>query len=274
MAADNMTIQDVMAKNTMTRGDEIAFVCRDERWTFGQFERDVLHLAAGLAALGASKGDRIAVIAFNCYEFFLVYGAAAHLGAIVVPINWRLTAEEIGVILQDCAPIAVVAGQEQTGAVVEALDARHSVEHRLVIGEATQGFRSMSALAGVSDSLQPVSLSANDPFVIIYTATVQGRPRGAVLTHGNIMAASLQVIVPMEIHAADVHLNLMPLFHVMGLELAMGVIYAGGRNVIVNKFDPAEAVECVRRERVTMIPTVPPMLSAILDQARGLGSES
>jgi len=125
----------------------------------------------------------------------------------------------------------------------------------------------MSALAGRSEVLQPESLSANDPFVIIYTAAVEGRPRGAVLTHGNIMAASLQVIVPMEISSADVCLNLMPLFHVLGLELAMGVIYAGGRNVVVNKFDPADAVESIRQEQVTMIPTVPPMLSAILDQA-------
>ncbi len=236
---------------------------------FGSLNKMFLALASDLAALGVSKGDRIAIVAFNCYEFFLMFGAAAHLGAIVVPINWRLSAEEIGVILQDCAPIVVVAGQEQTETVVEAMGTGQSNQHRIVIGKPSQGFRPMSALVGGSGSLHPVQLSQDDPFVMIYTAAVEGRPRGAVLTHGNIMAASLQLIVPMEISAPDVYLNLMPLFHVMGLELAMSVLYAGGRNVIVNKFDPVETVDCVQRERVTIIPTVPPMLSAILDQAEG-----
>ena len=90
MAVHDITLQDLVAKNALTSQDKTAFVHRDESWTFARYEKDVLHLAAGLAELGVSKGDRIGIIAFNCYEFFLLYGAAAQLGAIVVPINWRL----------------------------------------------------------------------------------------------------------------------------------------------------------------------------------------
>jgi long-chain acyl-CoA synthetase len=267
MAAHDMTFQDVMAKNALARPDETAFVYRDASRTFAQYERDTLRLAAGLATLGVVKGDRIAVVAFNCYEFFLMYGASAQLGAVVVAINWRLSPEEIGVILRDCAPIVVVACGDYVVSLAKTLDTCRSVEHRLVIGTEVHGFRPVSDVASCWESFQPVQTCQSDPFVIIYTAAVEGRPRGAVLTHGNIVAASLQVIVPMEISAADVYLNLMPLFHVMGLELAMAVMYAGGRNVILNKFDPAEAVQWIERERVTMIPTVPPMLSGILDKA-------
>lgn len=267
MAVHDLTFQDMVAKNALTRPNKTAFVNRDENWTFARYELDALHLAAGLAELGVSKGDRIGVIAFNCYEFFLLFGAAAQLGAIVVPINWRLSPEEIRVILQDCAPIAVVVCEEFAASLAGALDSCQSVKHRFVTRDGVQGFRPLSGLAGPSDRFQPMQLCQGDPFIIIYTAAVEGRPRGAVLTHGNIVAASLQVIVPMEIRASDVYLNLMPLFHVMGLELAMAVVHAGGRNVIMSKFDPAEAAAWIEREEVTIIPTVPPMLASILDQA-------
>ena len=267
MAVHDMTFQDMVAKNASTHPNKTAFVHSDENWTFARYEQDSLNLAAGLAELGASKGDRIGVIAFNCYEFFLLFGAAAQLGAIIVPINWRLSPEEIRVILQDCAPIAVVVSAELAAPLAEVLDSCQSVQHRFVTGEGLQGFRPLSGLARPLDSFEPTQLSETDPFVIVYTAAVEGRPRGAVITHGNVVAASLQVIVPMEIRASDVYLNLMPLFHVMGLELAMAVVHAGGRNVIMTKFDPAETVAWIQREDVTIIPTVPPMLASILDQA-------
>ena len=101
MGLYDMTLQDVVCKNAMARADELAFVCGDVRWTFGRYAEEVDRLASGVALLGVEKGDRIGVIAFNCHQFFLLYGMAARLGAILVPINWRLRPEEIQVILED-----------------------------------------------------------------------------------------------------------------------------------------------------------------------------
>ncbi len=267
MGLYDMTLQDVVCKNAMARADELAFVCGDVRWTFGQYAEEVDRLASGVALLGVQKGDRIGVIAFNCHQFFLLYGMAARLGAILVPINWRLKPEEIQVILEDCTPKVIVCSPEYTDPVQWLADRCPFVTHKLVIGEPVGDFRPVYDVAAPVEDLEAVDVSQHDPLVIIYTAAVEGRPRGAVLTHGNVVAANLQAMSHMNIQSDAVHLNVMPLFHIMGLETAFSVMHAGGRNVFLKKFDANEAAEWIEREQVTIIPAVPPMLSTILDQA-------
>jgi len=91
----DITIQDVIKKNALHCKSGGAFVCGEKRWTFDQYARDVDLLASGLASLRVAKGDRIGVLAFNCYEFFLFYGEVSRLGAILLPLNWRLKPDEI-----------------------------------------------------------------------------------------------------------------------------------------------------------------------------------
>jgi long-chain acyl-CoA synthetase len=272
MGLYDITIQDVLRKNAVYLRDRVALVCGDLRWTFGQLAEESDRLASGLASLGVKKGDRIAVLAFNCHEFFLLYGAAARLGAIMLPINWRLKPEEIQVILEDCRPKAVVASPEYAEMVAGLADGCAFIEHRLAMGEGVQGFQPLRHVAATTSPLAEVDVSQNDPFIIIHTAAVEGRPRGAVLSHGNLVAANIQAMATMGIQEEDaVHLNVLPLFHIAGLGMALQVMQAGGRNVLMKKFDAAEAVTWIEREGVTAIGTFPPMLSMLLDQAEAEG---
>lgn len=272
MGLYDITVYDLVRKNALLRKDKVGFVCRDKRISFGQFAREVDRVAGGLAELGVQKGDRIAVVSMNCHEFLILYGAAAKIGAIMLPINWRLKPEEIKVILDDCTPKALVGSGEYIQMLSELAHEAPYVQLKLSIGEETKGFKSIS---GLSSSLQAeeANIHANDPFVIIHTAAVEGRPRGAVLSHGNIIAANVQSMAVMGIQEDSVHLACLPLFHIAGLGMALHVMHAGGTNVIMSKFDAKEAALLIEKEKVTALETFPPMLSSILDEAEASGRD-
>ena len=273
MGLYDITIQDVIYKNAVFHADKVGFVCGDVRWTFAQFAQEVDRLAAGLATLGLEKGDRIGVVALNCHEFLLLYGAAAKLGAIMLPINWRLKPEEIQMILEDCTPKAMVAGPEYKEMVGKLADRCPFVLQLLALGNGDDNFLSIHEVAAGGGSLKEVDVAQNDPFLIVHTAAVEGKARGAVLTHGNMIAANLQGILAMGIQPDDVCLNLLPLFHIAGLAMALRVMHAGGRNVIMKKFNAQGAAEWIEREKVTTIGAFPPMLSMLLDQAEASGRD-
>jgi len=262
----DMTISDMIDKNVVLRADDAAIICGDVRWSFGDYAEEVDRLAGGLASLGLRKEDRIAVVAFNCPEYFQIYGAAARMGAIVIPVNWRLKPEEIQFILEDSSPKALIADPEFVEGLRDAADLRN-IERRLTIGKGTAEFSPIDEVSGIDVSTGTVGVDDEDPLVIIYTAAVGGRPRGAVITHGNLVAANLQAIATLPIQSDSAYLNLAPLYHIGGLVMSLSVMHAGGRNVLIKKFNPKDAAELIEREKITIIETFPPMLSSILDEA-------
>lgn len=271
MALHDLTLQDLIRKNAALHGDATAFISGNERVPFGRFARDVERLAAGLASLKVTKGDRIGVLTLNCYEFFLLYGAASWLGAVIVPINWRQKSDEVGYVIQDTAPKVMVVSAEFVENVTEVVDQCPSVKQSFVIGESAAPYTNFAEIQEAGSTIEPAEVSQQDPLLIIHTAAIEGRPRGAVLSHGNMVASGFQVAVPMGIQAGEVYVNLLPLFHIMDLTLATGVMLAGGCNAIVRRFEPASAAACIEEERAALIGTVPPMLSSILDAAEASG---
>ena len=255
------TVYDIFKRNADTRGNHTALVCNDQRITFSELLQQVNSLADGLKRQGIGKGDRIGIIAYNCHHFFRLFGAAAACGAIITAINWRLSAEEIQHILTDAAPKALCFDQTHES-LVKQLAQRIGFAGRLFsfedsseTGVPIQTLMQESVPSVVSDT------ASDDPFCIIYTAAVEGKSRGAMLTHANITTANLQTIATMGITAQDAHLNMLPLFHITGLNLAFSVMHAGGKNVIMNRFDAQKALEWVEKEHVSVIGSFPPILS-------------
>ena len=112
MGIHDLTVRDVIYKEPLHRKDRVAFIHGDQQWSFGRFAEDVDSLAAGFSSLGIKKGDRAAVLSFNSYPYFLLYGAAAAIGAILVPLNWRSTQEEVEAVVEMCTPRLVVVEPE------------------------------------------------------------------------------------------------------------------------------------------------------------------
>jgi len=274
MGLYDFTIYDVINRNAMCFGKKLAWleVSDGREVTFDQLKDKVDHLAKGLQKAGLKKGDRIGVMGKNSLEYFLLFGAASALGLIVLPVNWRLSAAEVGNNLADGGPRLVFADQEYQELIDGLKDKLTSVERYYNLSGGAI-FQDLNELLANSAGFTPVEVATDDGVVIIHTAAVEGKPRGALLSHGNILAASTQFSSVFKMTKEDVHLNLLPLFHVGGLFIAMTAFYAGALNINVNKFDGEEAVNLIEEKKVTMLFDFAPILATILDNQEKSGKD-
>jgi long-chain acyl-CoA synthetase len=273
MGLYDFTFYDLIERNAVTFNQKSSWIEADDgrKLTFTQYRENVDRIACGLQKSGIRKGDRIGVLGKNSLEYFLLYGAAAALGAIMLPINWRLSAEEVGFNLNDCEPKVVFADQEYQALIQGLNENLPSVEKYYNLNKSGGDFLTFDSLMDDPADLQLEDVSTDDGFVIIHTAAVAGRPRGALLSHGNILCADMHFDYLFNVTPEDVHLNLLPLFHVAGLFTATTSFQAGALNVNMSKFDPARAVELIQDENVTMMFTFSPILTSVLEQHEKTG---
>ncbi len=260
------TTYEILTRNARQRGDELAAISPDQALTHSEVLEHVDRLAAGLMKIGLEHGDRICILAQNSLEYLELYGACAKTGFIAYPINWRLSAEEVGAVLDLADPRCLVVGVEHV-AQLEGLDLG-SIDSKIVIGETpVDGFRLLSELY-TDVSQPPADVAPNDPFVIISTAAVAGVPRGAVLTHSNLFNANNQIIEAIGLSPTDRHLAALPLSHITGLGLSLATTAAGGANVVTPAFDPALSAQMMDEHGVTLMADFPPVLQMLME-ARG-----
>ena len=196
-------------------------------------------------------------------------GAAALLGAILLPVNYRLNADEIAFVLADGAPVHRHCRRRTI-----TIPSRH-VEGVAAFGaalfrrrdRAAAPFSPFSELAG-GRRLARCRRRRRMGFVIIHTAAVGGRPRGALLSQAGMLTAQSSLVEAWRLDERDVSLGVLPLFHVAGLGLMLTVQQAGGASVIAAKFDAAQAARDIAAEKVTVMSEFAPMLGSILDQAQ------
>lgn len=273
MGLYDFTFYDLICRNARCFSDLPAWYEADTgvTSTFSAFKDQVDDLAAGLQQAGICAGDRIGVVGKNSRAFFQIYGAAAALGAIVLPINWRLSADEVAYNLDDCTPTMVFADSEFSSVITTVRDRLPSVG-RFVNLTGDGPFDSFSGLM-VKGPLAARPIDANDGLVIIHTAAVAGQPRGALLSHTNILCASLQLNYCFGLSSSDAHLNLLPLFHVGGLFMAINAFHAGALNVNMSKFDADRAVALISEHKVSVFFDFSPILGSILDAHEKNGTD-
>ncbi len=267
MGLYDFTFYDVIQRNATNFGQRPAwFEADDQRTlTFSEVKEQVNRLAGGLQQLGIRKGDRICAVGKNSLEFFLLYGAAAALGAIVVPINWRLSVEEALFNLNDCEPKILFVDAEFQEMTQDRKDKLPSVEHFFNLKPSDGDFAEFATLLDNPAEFDAVDVATEDGLVIIHTAAVAGRPRGALLTHGNLISANISLNLLLDLSVEDVHLNLLPLFHVAGLFMATGSFHAGVLSINMSRFDAQQAVDLIAEKKVTVLYDFSPILSSILD---------
>jgi len=274
MGLHDFTFYDLICRNARCFGEKPAWYEVDDHRsiTFSEFKHSVDRLAAGLQKTGLEKEDRIGVIGKNSLEYFLLYGAAAALGAIMLPINWRLSADEICVNLNDCEPKLLFSDAEFHDVVDGFKDRLNGVTGYFNLKSGGGHFPEFNSFFRETNTFEPPDIAINDGFVIIHTAAVAGKPRGALLSHGNILSANLHFDTIMNLTADDIHLNLLPLFHVGGLFMATSGFHAGALNVNMSKFDAGKAVDLIAAKKVTYLFEFPPILSSIMEQAKKSGT--
>jgi acyl-CoA synthetase (AMP-forming)/AMP-acid ligase II len=275
MGLHDLTLYDVIRRNARCfRQKQGWFEADDERTlNFGDFRAQVDRLACGLQQTGIRKGDRIGVYGKNSLEYFLLYGAAAAIGAIIVPINWRLAADEVVFNLNDCEPSIMFVDQEYQQTIAAVKDKLSSVENRFNLKNDLGDFESFQSLLDNGGDFQVNDVASDDGLVIIHTAAVAGRPRGALLTHANLISANVHLNLLFNLSPADVHLNLLPLFHVGGLFMASNSFHAGALNVNMSRFDAIRAVGLIEEKGVTVLFDFSPILASILEAHENTGKD-
>lgn len=235
--------------------------------SFAAYKSRIDQLAGGLKALGVGKGDRLGALGVNSAEFFMLYGAAAALGAIMLPVNWRLSAEEVCYNLNDGSPRLIFAD----AAFQELISGRRSelpsVQAFYNLKADSGGFESFSGLLEGESLASAPEVASDDGYVIIHTAAVAGRPRGALLSHANVLSAGLHIAYYFNLSPKDVHLNLLPLFHVAGLFMAVAAFQSGALNVNMSKFDGSRAAGLIEDLGVSLFFDFPPILATTLNAA-------
>ena len=268
MGLTDFTVYDYICRNAKIHADQESIVFNDVRLTHKQFKEKCDQVAAGLIKAGVVKGDRLGVVAHNSAEFVILYGAAAKIGAIVLPINWRFQQDEVEFVLNDCTPKFAFAGPDYFNTIKAALPKCPSIEKCYAIGGTGDGedFTPFAELYSEDGAHEEYDIPDESGFVIIHTAAVAGEPRGALLSQRNIVAANYPTIAESGLGPDDCHVCILPLFHVAGLSLTMSTMHAGGKNVIVERFDPELTLKLIEKEKGTTFFHFAPILSMLLEK--------
>src|SRR6185312_465187 len=236
---------DCIAHHARRRPEAIAAVdlSTGRTFTYQAFDDRIARLAAALQIeCGIAAGERVAVLAPNTTDTFEVQFACARLGAIFVPLNWRLATPELRAILRDCTPRALIYDEEFADRARELAHAA-DVPHALPRGAGDSVYE--RAIGGTPRLTQNIRVTLDDVSTILYTSGTTGMPKGAIITHGmnvwNTVNCGTALISP-----ASVFLGILPLFHTGGLNVfANPIFYTGGTVLIMRSFDAGEALRMI-----------------------------
>jgi fatty-acyl-CoA synthase len=248
-------------------GDKVGVVDGDASFTYRAWAERTRRLGNALADLGVGPGDRVSFLTYNTHQLLEAYYGVLEAGAVLNPVNIRLTPHEIAYIL-DHAGSRVVAFHRDFLPLVEAIAPRLPARPRLVIIEGEAGGVASdeyeALLSGGSAEPRHPMLDENAVAELFYTSGTTGLPKGVALTHRQLHLHALYAQASLAFGEDDVVLHVVPMFHVNGWGVPHFLTMVGGRHVMLRRFDPAALLEQVERHRVTRLIGVPAIFSAVL----------
>ncbi|WP_060886993.1 acyl-CoA synthetase [Streptomyces caniscabiei] len=252
------------------RPEAVAVTQDDHHLTVRRLHERVDQLAAGLTELGVGRGDVIALLLYNRPEFLELVYAASRVGAVFLPLNYRLAEEEWAYILGHAEARAIITEPEFVRATDRIAAGLDGLEHRLLVdGDVpSPEWTGYEALLGRHRGARvaPLDVGPDDLQRLMYTSGTTSRPKGVRITYGNVQAKNLAHIVHFGLTAADTTLVCGPLYHVGGLDMpALATLYAGGGVVLQRRFDARDALRAIQERQVTNMWLAPAMVNAVLE---------
>lgn len=250
-------------------GNRVGVVDGSERFTYAEFGQRTNRLANALLANGLQAGDRVACLAYNSYPLLEGYYGVIEAGGILLPINIRLTPDEIAYILNDAGVSYLLVDQDFVG-LLESLESRlRRCPYVVWLSGRPEGRPEPMYDSWLDDaSADPppeVEIDENAVAELFYTSGTTGRPKGVMLTHRNLYLHAMTILSRLIADESDVQLHSIPLFHVNGWGTPQYLTAVGGRHVMMRKFDPGEALRLIETEDVTRMLAVPTMLNMLLE---------
>ncbi len=241
------------------------------RFTFSALDERANRIANALRALGVRKGDRVAILMMNGTEFVESFFGLAKIGAVVVPLNWRLVPDELEYIVKNAGATVLLYGSDFFDNVGElhrrGLDATDlNLWIEVGGGERRHGFSACYDALLEAASPTPVAIDAvdDDLLFIMYTSGTTGLPKGSVHSHESFLWSVMTFTITAELRFKDRYAIALPMFHVGALLPVVINVYRGATNVMLREFDPKVMWELIERERITATLAVPSMLNFML----------
>lgn len=233
--------------------------------TYGDMASQAAALSAGLRRGGVGPGDVVALLSYNCNEFLETIFAANHLGAIAMPINWRLAAAEVRYILEHSQAKAIVCDEALVGLADLAIAGMDKGPLRIAVSGEAPGWLPLDQLHAAWATSAPVPAAGDEIHRLMYTSGTTGRPKGVMITHANLAWKNLAHLVEFGFTSNDIGLACGPLYHVGALDLTTTTLIAAGGTVIIHRvFDAASVVDELEQSRVTTVWLAPAMVNAIM----------
>ncbi len=248
-----------------------AVVDGDRRFTYAEFDARSNQLAHALAGLGIGKGDRVSIISPNSHQYLEAFYATAALGAVIVPINYRLIAADFEYINNHAGAKICLADSDYTDAVDSIRGGLENVEHYVVVpydGAAVpDGWTDYEALIAGRPTTRPPapSLGENDLLSINYTSGTTARPKGVMITHRNVYIHTYNVIIHLKITQDDRQMWTLPMFHVKGWGGPYSITAMGGTHVVLRAVSGEGIFDLIEREKITFACMAPAVLATILE---------
>ena len=246
---------------------------RNRRFTFAQLNERCNRIANGLLDQGIGPGDRVATLLKNSIEFIETYFATAKIGAVMVPVNWRLVAPEIAYIMQDSGSRILVCDSDFDAAVTPLLAGEHgdtAIELCLRrnngnTGDTLAGTKDYETFAGKHPADEPpVGAWDDDNLFIMYTSGTTGNPKGVVHSHEGMLWSQLTSMSTSDMRSDDRWLLALPMFHVGCLNPTSLLVHRGATGIIMRDLDVGAMFECIEREKVSIFMAVPALMQFML----------
>jgi fatty-acyl-CoA synthase len=254
--------------------DRVAVVDGDRSFTYSEIGSRVCGLARFFQTQGIQPEDRISILEVNSHAFLETYYAAAGIGAILNPLNYRLAAREVAYILNDSGSRWLVAGARFAPLVKGVLGEDTPLEGVVWIGDTTDdsakiaSFSFDEAIQTHAGAFKAVTVADNDVAHLYYTSGTTGRPKGVMLTHKNVCLHALGTIAELKLVDADVWGHIAPMFHLADAWATFAVTWIGGRHVMIGQFDPEAVMATIEQQRITLSNMIPTMLNLMIKHPR------
>ncbi len=263
---------DIMEKNARVFPDKPAFVSGkgnedfSKQVSFREFRDRVYSLINYLNNRGFEKGDRIAILSKNSLEYMEVYGVAERGGFIAVPLNFRLSSDEIALLLNHSESRVLFFASEYAGMVEKVGCDINSVEEYICMGDGCGNYTEYGEAIKKGEKVEPdVNVEGDDVVYLMYTSGTTGLPKGVMLTHRGQLENAKALLMEQALVRSDVHLAIMPLYHVGGRALPLSHTLRSCTVYIRDKFSPEQFLKDVERYRITTTQLVPTMIAFILE---------
>jgi O-succinylbenzoate-CoA ligase len=256
----------VLAHHAESSPEQAMTVFEGETTTYAEMADRASALATGLHEKGVRPGEVVGLLAYNCPEYLETIFAANCLGAIVMPINWRLAAPEVRYILEHSGAKVLVCDEALVNLADDATRELEASPLKVCLApDAPPGWTPIAVLRFGKPPLERFPTEADDTQRLMYTSGTTGRPKGVMITHGNLAWKNLAHLIQFGFNRNDVGLACGPLYHVGALDLTTTTLIAAGATTIVHRaFDAAAVVDEIERSKVTTVWLAPAMVNAIM----------